>query len=75
MESPLKMLFNRTTNQSFLLRLGEDDARDGSWYCTDTLYLVAVEAVSPTTQQAWQWMKARRFSEFHGLHREVSSLS
>ena len=41
----------------------------------DTLYLLAVEAVSSTTQQAWQWMKARRYSEFHGLHREVSSLT
>ena len=40
-----------------------------------TLYLLVVEAVSSTTQQAWQWMKARRYSEFHGLHREVSSLA
>ena len=36
-----------------------------------THYLLVVEATSSTTQEVWQWMKARRYSEFHGLYQEV----
>lgn len=36
-----------------------------------THYLLVVEATSSTTQEVWQWMKARRYSEFHGLYQEM----